>query len=163
MPHLKPMLCIPGSAGVITGGESGVKLCVCDRSGWLGMQFVHGRLPVALDRVWQCADCQIDVALNDFGLSFGGVAEDVVGYLRFVAGVTYTDAKAIEITTIAHRTDNVADTVVTSVTAAVFVTGDAHFEIDFIISHQHVFWSNVEIAAECGYGLPAAIHKSGGK
>src|SRR5690554_2128624 len=71
------------------------------------------------------------------------------------------DAQTMEVTCAAKGIDDVTQAVLAAVAAAELEAGSAHIEVDLVVSHQHVFRCDIEIAAESSDRLATAVHVGG--
>lgn len=73
-----------------------------------------------------------------------------------------TDSESMKFTIVAELGNCVAQAVMPTVTATIFVTCGAGGDIQFVVGDEYGFWWNFVKVSECGDSLPAAIHERSG-
>src|SRR5690554_1471057 len=102
-----------------------------------------------------------DAGVQQLLLAGWRAAKYVAGYLATVAGVANTKTQPIEIVLVAQPGNDVLETVMTAVTAALFDFAGAWWQVQLVMYHQYLVTGD---AVEVGQGrhcLTAQVHIGG--
>jgi hypothetical protein len=84
--------------------------------------------------------------------------QHVVDHLATIARVTYTDANAEKLAA-AEMIDDVAQTVVPTVSSTLLDTVGAGRQVEFVVNHQDFLRRDLVVTRQPCHGLAAAVHK----
>src|SRR3990167_8042961 len=127
------------------------------------VQMIHCPGPVTANNVGQPVRHLMDHFAQYLLLCFVQLPEYVSGHLRGFAGMADAEAQSGKVILSTEFVDDVAQTIVATVTAAFFQTDRTQRQIQFVVHHEDVCRWNAEELCESEDGLSAAIHEGGGK
>jgi len=101
------------------------------------MKSIHSFRQVAGDSIWKYTYGLIDDVINRLLFCLTGATEYMTGDQVLITRVTNTDPQAMEIFLVAHTSDDVAKTVLSTVAASGFELGDARGHVQFVMDDQN--------------------------
>jgi hypothetical protein len=131
-------------------------------SGLLAVQVFHRAVPFTGEDVRQHAEGKVDTGIQFFLLGAWRSTQNETGYLAGIAWVADAKPQTVKRILVTQLGDDVAQPIVSTMTAAYFEFGNAGREIKFVVSYQDRINRNSIKAGERCYGLATAVHEGGG-
>ena len=126
------------------------------------MQLCHGPGVVPIQQQGQGIQGGVDAGIDQLALLCAGLAEDMTGDPRGVAGVANADPQAGKVPAVAEGWNDIPQAVVAAMPTAALEAGCAWGQVELIVGDQNLLGWNAEKARHGGNRLAAAIHEGGG-
>ncbi|KPX26538.1 hypothetical protein ALQ28_05001 [Pseudomonas syringae pv. delphinii] len=131
-------------------------------SGLLAVQVFHRPVPFTGEDIRQHAEGKVDTGVQFFLFGAWRSTQDKAGYLAGIAWVANAKPQAMKCVLVAELRDDVAQTVMTAMTAAHFEFGNARRQVQFVVRHQNRLDRDTVEARKRRDSLAAAVHVGGG-